>query len=68
MDKGGEVVVINAEYYKNKILEMLDNNGFFCEISENNNKKKNQKVKQLLNNRQATTNTTTKEVDFFNRF
>lgn len=39
-DKGGAVVGMDAEYYKNKILEMLNNNEFYCEIAENNDKKK----------------------------
>lgn len=30
---------MDVEYYKNKILEMFNNNEFYCEIVENNDKK-----------------------------
>lgn len=46
-DKGGAVVGMDAEYYKNKILEMLNNNEFYCEIAENNDKKKHSKSETI---------------------
>lgn len=67
-DKGGAVVVMDAEYYKGKILEMLNNNEFYCEISECNDKKTIQKVKRLLKDHQASSNIATKEVDFLTDF
>lgn len=67
-DKGGAVVVMDAEYYKHKILEMLDNNEFYCEIAENNDKKTIQKVKRLLKDHQTSSDITTKEADFLTDF
>lgn len=62
-DKGGAVVIMNTEYYKTKILQMLNNTEFYSEISENSDKKTMKKIKRLLKNHNTTSSLTKKEKD-----
>lgn len=39
---------MDVEYYKNKILEMFNNNEFYCEIVENNDKKNYLKSEMII--------------------
>ncbi|XP_061190029.1 uncharacterized protein LOC133197859 [Saccostrea echinata] len=67
-DKGGAVVVMNAEFYKTKILQMLINSEFYDEISENSDKKTMRKIKNLIKNHNTTSFLTAKEEDFLTNF
>ncbi|XP_062571387.1 uncharacterized protein LOC134233429, partial [Saccostrea cucullata] len=67
-DKGGAVVIMNTEYYKSKILQMLNNSEFYDEISENSDKKTMRKIKNLIKNHNTTSCLTDKEEDFLINF
>lgn len=49
------------------MLEMLDNNEFYCEISGNNDKN-NLKSETIIKDHKAPSKLTTKEVDFLTDF
>ena len=67
-DKGGAVVIMDAEFYKNKVMSMLTDEEFYKEISENQDKKTMQKVKYLIQKHSDTTSFTKKEKDFLTDF
>jgi hypothetical protein len=46
-DKGGAVVIMDSDFYKCKILEMLNNDEFYSEIDENQDKIL-QKIRKLI--------------------
>jgi hypothetical protein len=67
-DKGGAVVIMDAEFYKNKVTHMLTNDEFYKEILQNEDKKTMQKVKNLLKHHKDTTLLTKKETTFLTDF
>jgi hypothetical protein len=65
-DKGGAVVVMDSNYYRTKIMQILTNADFYAEINENQDKKVLQKIKKLLN--KYPSSLTDKEEDFVTNF
>ena len=49
VDKGGSIVLMNVEFYKNKILEMLNNELYYSSIPNSNQKEIFAKLKELIN-------------------
>ena len=47
-DKGGAVVVMDTEYYRNKIKEMLSDTEFYSETDEKSDSKTRQKINKLI--------------------
>lgn len=67
-DKGGAVVIMDANYYDNKITQMLSNGEFYKKIPENHNRRTMQKVKNLLLLHKDTSSVTNKETLFLTDF
>lgn len=67
-DKGGAVVIMDANYYENKITQMLSNGEFYMEIPENRDRRTIQKVKNLLLKHKDTSSVTDKETLFLTDF
>jgi hypothetical protein len=44
-DKGGVVVVMDSNYYRTKIMQILTDTEFYAEINENHDKKYYRKLK-----------------------
>lgn len=67
-DKGGAVVIMDANYYENKITQMLSNGEFYEEIPENQDRRTMQKVKNLLLQHKEISSVTDKEALFLTDF
>ena len=65
-DKGGAVVIMDSDFYKSKILDMLNNDEFYSEINENQDKKTLQKIRKLTQKYPSAL--TKKEEDFITNF
>ena len=47
-DKGGGIVIMNKEFYKRKILEILDDKSFYKQIESQSTKETMKKVKKVI--------------------
>ena len=65
-DKGSAVVIMDKDYYKNKITNILNDEITYTEIKDNQDKKITGKVAKLLRN--STANVTEKESDYLTKF
>ncbi|MCG8076000.1 MAG: GIY-YIG nuclease family protein, partial [Candidatus Thiodiazotropha taylori] len=64
-DKGGGIVIMNAQFYKSKILEMLMDESYYTSIPNSNEKEVFTKLKQLIDQNK---NITIQEIDFLLNF
>ena len=64
-DKGGGIVLMNTEFYKRKILEMLVDESYYSQIQDNCRKETFNKIKNLIG---TNGNLTNKEKDFLLNF
>lgn len=64
-DKGGGIVLMNADFYKYKMLEMLTDESYYSTIPENFRKEIFGKIERLINKNKHLTN---KEKDFLFNF
>ena len=66
-DKGGAVVILNKNFYREKVLNMLNDNTFYKEINGNRDAKTMQKVKNITI-AHFSDKITNKEKDFLTNF
>jgi len=64
-DKGGGIVIMNVDFYKKKILEMLDDNEYYQEIPTSNKNEVFSKIKSLINKNGKLTK---HEIDYLLKF
>ena len=64
-DKGGGIVLMNTDFYKRKILEMLVDESHYSHILDNCRKETFHKIRNLIG---ANGNLTNKEIDFLLNF
>ena len=64
-DKGGGIVLMNTDFYKRKILEMLVDESYYSHILDNCRKETFHKIRNLIG---ANGNLTNKEIDFLLNF
>ena len=65
-DKGSAVVIMNKSYYKDKILELLNDPETYSEIPNNMDKKTMSKINSLVTTNKS--NLTKKEIDYLTNF
>lgn len=53
-DKGGAVVVMNTEFYRDRIYEMLSNTEFYKKANGNQETVTMQKINKLINKHKVT--------------
>ena len=61
-DKGGGIVVMNTDFYKRKILEMLLDDSYYSQVQDNCRKETFQKLKNLIG---TISNLTIKKYNFY---
>ena len=65
-DKGGAVVVMDKTYYKEKVLELLDNRENYIELERNEDNATMRKIKHLM--KEHASELTKKEIDYVQNF
>ena len=64
-DKGGGIVIMNREYYKTKMLEMLGDNSFYRQANDDCSKTTFKKIKSLI---KLSGDVTRHEIDYLLNF
>lgn len=64
-DKGGGIVIMNADFYKGKILEILTDDNYYQSVQDSNTREIFSKINKLIKNHK---NLTKKEIDFLLKF
>ena len=64
-DKGGGIVIMNREYYKTKMLEMLEDNSFYRQANDDCSKSTFKKIKSLI---KLSGDVTRHEIDYLLNF
>ena len=64
-DKGGGIVLMNTDFYKRKILEMLVDESYYSHILDNCRKETFHKIRNLIG---TNGNLTNMEIDFLLNF
>ena len=65
-DKGGAIVIMDTDYYREKVLEQLNDEEYYCQEQENSDKKVRSKIKSLVDRNAR--NLTEKEADYLCNF
>ena len=64
-DKGGGIVIMNSEFYKNKIKEMLNDKAFYKPTDENHSKSTFKKIRDII---KSSKDLTRYEIDYLLNF
>ncbi|XP_062587971.1 uncharacterized protein LOC134249655 [Saccostrea cucullata] len=65
-DKGGAIVIMDTDHYKEMVLDQLNDNNFYKELVSNEDSKTMRRIRKFTNN--FADNLTKKEVDYLTNF